>query len=86
MQVMNMLEKKRYVELNRQKRDTIRKRILALSKERESFISEKKKEVVEKDVPTMESALVGAIRKQGAEKKYQFGEEWSFCHLIYVTP
>ncbi len=75
MQKMSKPERQQHVQVQEKKRIDIKKSILALSKERDSYIAKKKQEIADESVPTVESALIGSIRKQGVEKRFVFVEE-----------
>ncbi|WP_455216700.1 vWA domain-containing protein [Kaarinaea lacus] len=72
MQEMNKEERKKYVEEAAAGRKVMQQEILKLSKEREAYVAEQKKQQASASVATVEDALIGAVRKQGQEKKFEF--------------
>ncbi len=72
MRDMRKGERKAYVEKAANERKKKQSEILALSKEREVYVAEQRKKQAEKSVSTVEGALIGAVRKQGENKSFQF--------------
>ena len=65
-------KRKAYIEEKVEERLKIKKQILSLTKKREKFVSEKRKEEAKPSAATMNEAVTSAIRKQGAAKNYIF--------------
>jgi len=75
MRTMTKTEKKAHIKRNQTERNQIKSDILSLSKERDIFIAQEKMKATPKGVQTMESALVGAIKKQAEKKSFSFVKE-----------
>jgi hypothetical protein len=72
MRKMSKDSQKAYIAGKTQERKKIQEEINKLSKERNKYVSEKRKEQASADVSTVDDALTSAIRKQGLNKKYEF--------------
>ena len=66
MKKMSVDERKAYIVKKTAERDEIQKKVLTLNKEREAYVSAKRKESAKTD--TLDTAMVKALRTQ-AEKK-----------------
>lgn len=71
MQKMNEQEKKEYIKSKAEERSKIKKEIAVLSRERDAFVAESKRQQAEPEPVTMDTALSGAIRQQLQKKHYQ---------------
>jgi uncharacterized protein YdaT len=71
MKTMSTQEKKDYVVAKSKERTEIQQQISALSKDRDSFVADKKREQIAA-APSMSDALTGAIRKQAEQKSFVF--------------
>jgi hypothetical protein len=72
MRTMSKDSQKAYIAGKTMERKQIQEEINKLSKERNKYVSEKRKEQVSAGVSTVDEALTSAIRKQGQNKKYEF--------------
>jgi len=70
MRAMSKPERRAHVKATAKKRKLIKKEILALSKARESFVTQEKKKQAGKNVNTMDDALIHAIRSQAKQKNF----------------
>ncbi len=70
MKKMSVKERKVYLQKKSEERKKLQKEIKKLKLERDRYIAKKRKESTEKD--TLDSAIIGAIRKQAKKKKFEF--------------
>jgi hypothetical protein len=70
MKKMDTKERKAYIGKMQKKREAIQKKISKLNKERDKYVSEKRKKMAGDQ--TLDEALVKAIKEQAAKKKYKF--------------
>lgn len=69
MQSMSNTERKHYLSNKKKERQEIKEKITQLSKERDAYVAEQRKQV---KTNTIDQALIGAIRRQGKNKGFQF--------------
>jgi len=69
---MKKEQRKKYVHEKINARIKIKKKIVALTKKRDKYIANKRKEESKPSVNTMNEAVIKAIQKQGALKNYRF--------------
>jgi hypothetical protein len=73
MRKMNAEERKAHVAKMSGERDGLQKQILELSKQRDAFVAEKRKEMAKAgEADTLDSAMIKAVRDQAAKKKVEF--------------
>jgi hypothetical protein len=72
MRKMTLAEKKKYIGEMKTKRDTINKKIMALNKQRQTYIAAEQKKLAEKGEETFDKAVVDSVRKQAEAKKFKF--------------
>lgn len=72
---MSQDQRKAYIAKTAEERSRIKAEIAALSKTRELYVAEKKRQAAKDDTKTVDDALVSSIRKQGKEKNFQFPVE-----------
>lgn len=70
MQKMSVKERKEYLIKMKKKREELSSKIRELKKKRDEYLLKKRKESSEKD--TLDSAIIGAIRKQAKKKEFKF--------------
>ncbi len=70
MKRMDKREKKQYIDEMKKQREKIQNQISQLQKERDRYVSEKKKEISAEQ--TLDEALISAIKDQAAKKKFDF--------------
>ena len=75
MKDMNEKEKHDYVQTKIQEREQIKQEIAILSRERDDFVAEARAEAPAPAVPTIEEAVVTAVRAQGKQKNFEFEKE-----------
>ena len=73
MKKMSPKERKQFVKEMTEKRDKIQQKIKTLKKERDTYISKKRKEQAQEN--TLDSAMISAIKQQAGKKNYKFEKE-----------
>ncbi|MFK7908984.1 MAG: VWA domain-containing protein [Akkermansiaceae bacterium] len=75
LQAMTMDQRKEYVAKKQKHRDAIQAKILELNKKRIAYVSEKRKEMAEKEgKTTLDEVVAQTVRAQAEKKGYAFGE------------
>lgn len=72
MQEMDTKERKNYIEAKKAERSKIKKEIAALSKARDEFVANEKRKSATAAAPTLDEAMISAVRKQGEAKNFKF--------------
>lgn len=72
MRKLTQAERQARVEAKSAERETIQKRILALSKERETFLAAERKKLAETGKETLDSAILKAVREQAKRANIRF--------------
>lgn len=70
MKKLNKKERKGYIDKKRREREEIQKRINELKKDRDIYVSEKRKKII--DDNTIDTAMIKAIREQAEKKNFKF--------------
>ncbi len=73
MKKMTGKERKQYVKEMQAKREKIQQKINSLNKERDAYVTTKRKEQSQEN--TLDSAMITAIKQQATKKKFKFEEE-----------
>jgi hypothetical protein len=72
MRSMDKQERRKFVEANAKQRRLLQLEIETLTESREKYVAQKKQETTEKDVNTVDDALISAVRKQGERNNFVF--------------
>jgi len=70
MQKMNTADRKAYVAKNARERADLQAKIAQLNADREKYVAEKAKELPGNN--TLDTAMIAAVREQGAKRNFQF--------------
>lgn len=73
MKKMSPKERKQYVKKMTEKREKIQQKIKSLNKQRDRYISQKRRKQVQEN--TLDSAMITAIKQQAGKKNYKFEKE-----------
>ena len=74
MKKMTNEQRAAFVNAKQAERTMIQEEIAKLTKERDEFIAQKRKEMSTQAAPTFGEAVLAAIRTQGAQKGYEFAK------------
>ena len=72
MRSMDKQERREFVEASAKQRKATQLEILTLTESREKYVAQRKQEIAEKDVNTVDDALISAVRKQGERNNFVF--------------
>ncbi|MDH3376666.1 MAG: VWA domain-containing protein [Gammaproteobacteria bacterium] len=72
MRSMDKQQRREFVDANAKQRKLLQREIKTLSESRDRYVAQKKQEAAEKDVNTVDDALISAVRKQGERSNFVF--------------